>query len=148
MVGVFMEIGIGGNMDKLKTSTTYAGPSSYEGLEDKTPLIERINIEMKETSDEITMEGKFTVTVTKRIPKPIWYSMEESTKTHEKKWLAGLVEFKIIDLVAKTIETQGYYSWNINKWPIKATYLGNNKYIAVMNKEIFEMLRLSSKEFE
>ena len=148
MVGVFMEIGIGGNMDKLKTSTTYAGPSSYEGLEDKTPLIERINIEMKETSDEITMEGKFTVTVTKRIPKPIWHSMEDSAKRYEENWLKGLVEFKIIDLVAETIETKGFYSWNINKCPVKATYLGNNKYIVVVNKEIFEMLRLNSENFK
>ena len=131
-------------MNKFKTSSTYAGPLTYEGLGGKTPLIERINIEIEETSDEIIMEGKFMVTVTKRIPKPIWHAMEDSAKRREENWLKGLVEFKIIDLVAETIEAKAYYSWNINKWPVKATYLGNDKYMVVVNKEIFEMLRLAT----
>ena len=130
-------------MDKLKTATTYAGPM-YEGLKDKTPLIERVKIETKETSNEIILEGNFVIKVTKRISKPIWYTMEEGLKKHEENWIKGLVEFKIIDLVAETIKTKGFYSWNINKWPVKATYLGNNKYILVVNKEIFEMLRSGS----
>ena len=131
-------------MNKLKTATTYAGPISYKGLEDKTPLNERINIKRKETSNEIVLEGNFVVKITKRIPKPMRHSIDDSTKKHEEDWLKGLVEFKIIHLVAETIETKGFYSWNINKWPVKATYLGNNKYIVVVNREIFEMLRLSS----
>ena len=131
-------------MNKLKTATTYASPISYKGLEYKTPLNERINIKIEESSDEIKIEGKIVIIVAKQMPKSIWHAMDESAKSYERNWLKGLVEFKIIDLVAETIETKGFYSWNINKWPVKATYLGNNKYMVVVNKEIFEMLRLSS----